>query len=131
MNQKRSKRKSQFSIHLIFIVLIAVGMVACTPKQPTLPEQAPEGIISRDSMVMIMTDCFIAEGASKQIQVQHKNVLLHANVFFTKVFEKYDITYQEYKKSLEYYHQYPRAVDALYDDVLQQLSEKQAEVKTR
>jgi hypothetical protein len=131
MNQKRNNRHPRFSIYLIFAVFIIGGMVACTPKQPSLPEQAPEGIISRDSMIMIMTDCFIAEGASKQVQVQHKNVLLHANVFFIKVFEKYDITYQEYKKSLEYYHQYPRAVDALYDDVLQQLSEKEAEIISR
>jgi hypothetical protein len=131
MNQKRINRQSRISVFLIFAVFIFGGMVACTPKQPSLPEQAPEGIISRDSMIMIMTDCFIAEGASKQVQVQHKNVLLHANVFFIKVFEKYDITYQEYKKSLEYYHQYPRAVDALYDDVLQQLSEKEAEIISR
>lgn len=127
------KNKGYLSLCLRFLtgILFLSGMYACAPKQPTIPQETPAGIISRDSMVMIMTDCFIAEGASKQVQVQHKNVLLHANVFFTKVFEKYDITYQEYKISLEYYHQYPKAVDMLYDDVLQQLSKKEAEVQAR
>lgn len=114
-------------ISVTILILMVIWSFGCTPKRPILPEETPVGIITKDSMIMIMTDCFIVEGATKQIQVQHKNVLLHTNVFYNMVFDKYRITFNEYKSSLEYYHQYPKTAEEMYEQAIQNLSKIESE----
>lgn len=123
-----------FGNRIFVVLLIFVGstiVTSCSPKQAQIPEETPAGIITKDSLVMIMTDCFIAEAAAKQVQVQHKNVLKHANAFYNIIFEKYGTTYQGYKNSLEYYHQYPDVAEDIYNLVIENLSKIESGIEIK
>ncbi len=107
------------------------SLTGCNPKQPELPEAPPSGIIAKDSMVMIMCEGFLAEGASKQIQQQHKNnVLAHTNVFYHLLFKKYGVTREAFQKSLAYYYQSPQTAMKMYEEVIENLNKMESTLHT-
>lgn len=116
---------------IIVAVVICIGFVACKEKKPVLPNPLPIGIISYDTMTMIMTDCFLGEGAVKQIQAQHKNAIKHSNLFYDKIFSKYEVTYEQYKRSLSFYHEYPSIAEDMYDIAIQNLSVLESKIEKK
>ncbi len=95
-----------------------------------MSESIPPDIISQDSMIAIMTDCYLAEGAIKQVQVEHRNVAAHTHSYYRVIFEKYNTTYEKYKESLRYYYQYPEIAEMMYDKVLENLAILESEIKS-
>lgn len=117
-------------IIVLISVLLLISAAGCTPKEPQISELVPTGIISQDSMVSLMTECYLAEGAIKQIQVEHKNVVAHTHSYYTVIFKKYNTTYEKYKESLRYYYQYPETAEKMYDEVLENLAKIESEIKS-
>jgi len=122
-------------MNIFKIILIAffvtIGLVSCKQKAIVLPDPLPTDIISFDTMTMIMTDCYIAEGGLKQIQLQHENVVQHANLFYYNIFLKYKVTFDQYKTSLVFYHKYPPIAEEMYDIAIQNLSVLESEIKEK
>lgn len=116
---------------IILAFIIAIVLVSCKGKGPVLPDPIPSDIVSFDTMTMIMTDCFLGEGAVKQIQVQHINEGKHSNLFYYKIFSKYDVSFEQYKKSLIFYHEYPPIAEEMYDIAIQNLSVLQSEIEEK
>ncbi|MCK9168688.1 MAG: DUF4296 domain-containing protein [Bacteroidia bacterium] len=130
--QKKTKQKRRILIGLNFTVALLLPAIlflqGCSPKEPRLPDPLPEQVIPFSAMVEIMTDCFLAEGAVKQRQIQHKNAIKHTNAFYNFIFEKHGVDYNSYKMSLEFYHAYPAEAEKMYTLVLENLSKREAAI---
>lgn len=114
---------------ILITFFVTIGLVSCKEKAILLPDPLPTDIISFDTMTMIMTDCYLAEGAVKQIQAQHKNAITYSNLYYYKIFSKYDVTFDHYKTSLAFYHEYPAIAEEMYDIAIQNLSVLESEIE--
>lgn len=93
--------------------------LACSPPA----EERPSDIISRDTMVDILTDVHLAEA---QIQVmnfgQNDTARMEAYELYRRVFLKYQLADSVFQKSFAYYSQQPELFQEMYAEVLDQLN---------
>ncbi|PID94370.1 MAG: hypothetical protein CSA95_03560 [Bacteroidetes bacterium] len=106
-------------------------LIGCKPKPSTHATTPPTGVISKDSMILIMTEGFLTESSIKWVQKQHKNTLEHTNAFYYLLFEKYAITRETFQKSLSYYHKDPKTITGMYDKVIENLNKMASTLHTK
>ncbi|NVK53206.1 MAG: DUF4296 domain-containing protein [Flavobacteriaceae bacterium] len=99
----------------LIILFIGVSLTACTSK--TIPKK-PVDLIPKDTMVLLLTDLFIAKSAAIEKNLDNQKNLNYiplvynkykidstrfntSNRYYTTVFEEYEIIYLEVKEKLE------------------------------
>ncbi len=81
---------------IIYIFFISLFLINCTSN--TIIKK-PDNLISKDQMVDLLTDLFLANGA-----INIKNTHLQRNVnYYPLVYEKYQIDSTQFKESNFYY----------------------------
>ena len=104
-----------FSFNLFFI--------SCSKKE----EKIPADIIPREKTVQVMVDIHLAEARS-QFNVPFDNSGNVKQVYYKYIFEKHKISYSQLMKSWIYYSGHPGILSKVYDEVITELSKKQAAV---
>lgn len=110
------------------IILMALGLFACKNKPKVLGSK-PDWLLERDSMVIVMTDIHILEGA----RVGEKSIgdERPISAHYNKLWEKHQLTAARYDSNFAFYTKRPKLMDAIYEEVLENLSKIEAENKTR
>lgn len=108
-----------FSLVLFFFSFM---LTSCSKRE----EKIPADIISKDKMVQVMVDIHIAESRS-QIGVPFNDIKTQKQSYYKFVFEKHKISYTLLKKSFDYYTARPEIFSKIYDEVITELSKRQAE----
>ncbi len=75
----------------------------------------PWGVLSHDEMVAVLLDVHIAEAAMKIVDSSAKRI--EKQEYYNSVFEKYNITKEQFDKSLDWYAHHPKLLFLIYDDV--------------
>ncbi len=75
----------------------------------------PWGILSHDEMVVVLLDVHVAEAAMKIVDSSAKRI--EKQEYYNTVFEKYNITKEQFDKSLDWYARHPKLLVAIYDDL--------------
>lgn len=88
----------------------------------------PSEYIQRDSMVTILADIHIAEARILSLNTGAGDKQKNAS-YYKYVFQKHAITPKQFKESLSYYSQSPELMNAVYTDVINELSRRQAEAE--
>ena len=107
---------------MVFMFLML--MVSACKKPKT---EIPPGIISPDSMVLVMTDVHIAEAAVVQKNLNGDTGTVYAASFYRFIFEKHHITETVYRNSVAFYNAHPDEYDKIYSQVLTEISKRQAD----
>ena len=84
-------------------------------------------IVPREEMIEILTDIQIFESVN-QIRKDRSKEGFELYRAYKWVFEQHDITEEIFRRSLEHYAEDPIDFEAIYDEVMIRISEKQAEV---
>lgn len=89
-----------------------------------------EKVLSKRKMASILTDIHIAD-AVLNTQRYDLNRLenLDSLYLYKEVFEKNDVTRDEFVSSLQYYSKYPRRLDEIYTLVVNDLSSRQESLR--
>jgi len=107
------KRKNRpFVAFVVFIFL----MVGCWP------EKTPEGILTEQQMVKVLTEIYIAEEKANHIGISHDSVVKIFPHFESKVFEKENLSDSVFAKSMEYYKANPKKLESIYAALVDSLS---------
>lgn len=104
--------------NIIASLSISIAITGCGPilEGPS----SVEGILSPDSMAMILTDIHLVEGGKVG-----ENMLgdsLRAPHFFRVVYEKYNINESSFERSFDYYTERPGEMNTIYEVVVENLS---------
>ena len=84
------------------------------------------GIIPKDTMVQVMVDIHLAEAQSQfNMPFDHSKNIKQS--YYKFIFKKYNLTYQQMIESWEFYVAHPDIFSKVYEDVITELSKKQAE----
>ena len=106
-------------------MFLLLGGLACIVS---CAEKAPEGIMSRQEMVQVMEDMYIAEEKINQLALSRDSAKLVFEVMQGKVFENAATTDSLFKKSFDYYMERPKEMELIYTALVDtlQLREQRA-----
>ena len=114
---------------LLAIFMIFLLLFSCTEKEQPI---TPENVLKQEKMVAIMVDIHLLEGAF------HLNLLPPDTTGENKIisryghiFSKHATTRKQYNESLKYYMQHPELLNKIYDNILTELSKKEAELTNK
>jgi hypothetical protein len=116
------QRRKGAKIFFVSLCLCSITFISCSKKE----EKIPEGIIPKDTMVQVMVDVHLAEARS-QFSTPFDNSKNAKQSYYKFIFKKYNLTYQQLIKSWEFYAAHPDIFSKVYEDVITELSKKQAE----
>ncbi len=111
--------------HLKYLILASAFLLSCKGGEDYV--EAPEGIIPSDSMVGILVDFHLAEGALLDMQQRNRPTAQAGVAYFQWIFEKHHINRKRMSEAMEFYSSHPRLYSKIYDQVLAELSRIQGE----
>lgn len=91
-------------------------------------EKRPEGILTREQMVEVMEEVYIAEEKVNQLGLPRDSSREIASIMTSKVFEKAGVKDSVFKRSFDYYMEHPRQMELIYSALVDtlQLREQRA-----
>lgn len=106
-------------------MFLLLGGLACIVS---CGEKAPEGIMSRQEMVQVMEDIYIAEEKINHLALSRDSAKLVFEAMQGKVFENAATTDSIFKKSFDYYMERPKEMELIYTALVDtlQLREQRA-----
>ena len=98
------------------VIMIILGLSCCRKKQ------VPEGILTQDQMVSVMSELYVAEQKISTLGVKRDSLALIFDVMKDKVFAKAGVTDSVFRKSLNYYMDHPRDLETVYISLVDSLN---------
>lgn len=114
-------------ISYIFIGILLVFMGCKNSNE----NDAPENLIPRDQMVEVLRDMHLIEASIKLNNQRKTNKEEYTFYYYQYLFEKYDITEEDFDVSLSYYQENIESFDTIYADVISELSRLQGEARKK
>jgi hypothetical protein len=106
---------------LLLIIVAAIALASCSDN---------DKVISKRKMANILRDIHISDAVlNTQRYTQNSFENLDSLYLYKDVFEKNDVTRDEFIYSLQYYSKYPRRLDEIYTMVVNDLSSQQAKMR--
>ena len=95
-------------------------MMACSSKNNA--EKPTVSIISKDSMILILTDMHLADAdvQLRKVGLDSNNLVMKKNM--ETIVGHYNINTNRFKQSLKYYTSHPKEMDEMYAQVVTNLS---------
>lgn len=119
------------SIRTIIFWSLLVGnlfLVSCVEEEKNIP---PTDLIQKQKMTEILADISKVEARfQRRLSVRGSNNEDMVSHNYKLVFDKHEVTMEQFKSSFEYYEQSPLEMQILFDSVLVHLTEEQAVVET-
>ena len=113
------------SLFFLFFSMLLLG--ACSENEPAAP---PADILDEQAMEDILYRLKIAEALYQRTpKLQADKEQKRAAVQYHAVYEAFDISEDEFLTSFRWYSRNPRVLVAIYDRILNRLSEEQALLK--
>lgn len=101
------------------VSLIIIGLLSGCAPQLERPEDI-QGMISPDSMTIILTDIHLIEGAKVGDNIMGDT--LKAANYFRMVYQKYGISEKRFEKSFDYYSERPALMNEIFEGVIEELT---------
>lgn len=107
------------------LLMLIMMFMACSS------EDVPEGVLTRDQMVPIFLDVYLAEGKVNNLKVKRDSSLALFEIYEQLIFEKHNVSDSIYRLSMSYYYDHPDQLEMIYETVLDSLNllEKRLEEK--
>lgn len=98
------------------VAVIILGLSSCNEKP------LPEGILTQDEMVAVMSELYIAEQKISTLGVKRDSLSQIFGVMKEKVFAKAGVTDSVFRKSLNYYMDHPLDMEVIYTSLVDSLN---------
>jgi len=107
---------------IIIYLFLAISILSCniSTKKDILP---PE------KMQAILQDIHLYDAILNEKKFMDKNLKDSTQSYYNSIWRKYNISYFEFKESLNFYSARPDALTKMYDNILKNYSEKRDSIK--
>lgn len=113
---------------LLIPLFLILGLTLGCSKKPKV--EIPEGIISIDTMSMVLADMHVVEGIHYKDQLRKKEEY-KTGLYYSMIFNQYNITKERFEKSYAFYASNHQLHKYLYSETLDKLNQFEAELKTQ
>jgi len=111
----------------IVFLLLTLALSSCY-KKVHIETKKPSHFLSEDSLVLILTEIQMAEGAINYRRIEHLPNNNARERYYTYVFKKFKVTPFDLKENLDYYNGNPEKMIEIYDKVLANLLKLEGEI---
>ena len=115
--------------NLIKLFIVSCLFFSCKPTAE-IEETTPSSVLSEEQMIIILTDAYLAEGASG-INVKSIPGEKFDSTYLFNPLKDNNIDKIQFDSSLAYYTRHPKKLKIIYDKVLDKLSVIQAKGKLK
>ncbi len=89
--------------------------------------EVPDYLIEREKMVEVISEIELTQALVK-LKFTSKDTI-NSQELYNQVYQKFDISEEQFNKSLAYYAKKPKATEGIYIEAIERLSVEQAERK--
>jgi hypothetical protein len=86
-------------------------------------------VLPKDSMVVLLTDLQLADGAVNLLAKQGKPKVEYASAYTNQVLERHEVSKEAFTESLRYYSYYIEELDEIYEEVINRLGTLESEIQ--
>lgn len=105
------------------ILVLTVFMVACSFNK------TPDYVIPQDDMVDIIVDIHLMDGLMSVRSIQEELTQADTSNYYDLIFEKYGYSRADFDTSVFYYGKNINKYDKIYEEVLNELTSLDADIK--
>jgi len=109
-----------------FFSFLIIGLLTSCYHEAAEEVVIPQRLLPEDSLVTVLTEVQLAEGAITYNRISHKKVKDDKEKYYAFIYRKFNLTPELLKENIDYYNSDPERMVAIYDKVLARLSELQA-----
>jgi hypothetical protein len=113
-------------IRKIAIISVLLFVCACGSKDDKI--KIPEHIIPPDHMVSIIVDFHLVEASVVQSQQRHEDVNQFTNYRYNSVLKKHKVSRKQLSESFMFYTKNLKELEAIYKEVVVELSTTQGRI---
>ena len=106
------------SLGFAFVLLLG----ACS-----VPDKEKENPLARKKMVEILVEMHMIEARADRLMVVRDSLLPEMKIAYDDVLKTKNVSETDYKKTLDYYLQNPLKMDTMYQEVVDELSRREAQ----
>ena len=107
------------------ISILLFTLFACNEET----EMIPDNVLSQEKMVSVMVDVQLVEAALIVNQLKGDEAKEAAVNYYDSVMKQHNISREKFDMSFKYYAEHPGLMEEIYDEMLNELSKRQAEVE--
>ncbi|MES2761666.1 MAG: DUF4296 domain-containing protein [Bacteroidota bacterium] len=113
--------------NLIKITIVSLLLFSCKPEQEE-DQPVPSTILSEEQLVKVLTEAYLAEGASG-INIKNVSGEKYDSAYVFNPLKDNHIEKVHFDSSMAYYTRHPKRLKIIYDKILERLSLVQANGK--
>ena len=110
--------------HLLQICLLMFSFMSCTHKNKEV--LIPEGTLSKDSMIQILSDIHLAESEATLHPYNDSLGIINLPAYYKYIFEHHRIDTAVFSHSMNFYLANPELMNTVYSGVIDELSKRHA-----
>lgn len=111
----------------LFLIFLSVLLFACGEKKQEVITARPDNLVAEETMVNVLMDLHLIEASLSLKMMEDHRVARDTSQFYNP-YEKYNLTKKEFEESFQYYASQPQRLNAIYEEVLNRINQKQVEV---
>ena len=111
---------------ILISFLLAFVMTSCINEKVSIPDH----IIERDTLINILAEIQIIE-AIKQVKTDRQSLGYNVQEGYEWEFEKYNVTEERFKESIDFYSIHQDLFEEIYNDVIIRITEIEAEFTSK
>ncbi len=105
------------------LLLLLITLFACNEAVETIPDN----VLSKEDMISVMVDVQLIEAALSLNQSEEAKETAYYN--YDSVLKKHNLSREKFVHSFKYYAEHPGLMEQIYEEMLSELSKRQAEVE--
>ncbi len=109
-----------------FICLLFLLLTACGNKSGKPEFKKPDPLLSKEQMVKVLTELHLLEASVNLRNAQNTTTNKKDTLIYSDFFKKYGTTYAVFQENFKYYASQPVVLSQLYDQVIIDLTRKEA-----
>ena len=113
--------------NLIKLCIVSILLFSCKPKLEE-EQPVPANVLSEEQLVKVLTDAYLAEGASG-ISIKNVTGEKYDSAYVFNPLKDNNIEKVQFDSSMAYYTRHPKKLKIIYDKILERLSLVQANGK--
>jgi hypothetical protein len=113
-----------FMKNILNILLLTMLFIACS-KRPKVPHDFPK----EHEMARLLADVYLAEATISQSSNLYRGKETEIPMYYKYVLDKHGLTKKQYDTIFAWYSAHPTLLTEVYDEVIQVLNAREAEVK--
>ena len=105
-------------------LFLLLTLFACNEAVETIPDN----VLSKEDMVSVMVDIQLIEAALSINQSEEAKETAYYN--YDSVLKQHNLSKEKFDESFKYYSEHPELMEQIYEEMLSELSKRQAEVES-